>query len=60
MASNEPSTDDLRKIRSVKRGQVTKRVNELRRLMVEDSYSEVVLKFDIVKGYFREFVEAHD
>ena len=54
------TAEDLRKIRSSKRGRVTKKVNELQRLAVEDTYSEVILNFDIVTGYFREFEEAQD
>ena len=51
---------DLRKSRTSKRTQVTKKVNELRRLVVDDSHSEVIDKFDLVKGVFHEFIVAHN
>ncbi len=52
--------EDLRKTRTVKKTQVTKRVNELRRLVVDDAYSDVVQKFDLIKGVFHDFMVAHD
>ncbi|KAK3891104.1 hypothetical protein Pcinc_004973 [Petrolisthes cinctipes] len=54
------SSEDLRKVRIVKRTQVTKRVNELRRLVVDGSYNEVVQKFDLIKGIFHDFIQAHN
>lgn len=54
------SGEELRKIRTYKRTQVTKRINELRRLVVDDSYGDVIEKFDFIKGVFHEFIEAHN
>ena len=53
------STEELRKNRTKAKSKVTRNVNELRRLVAEDNYSEVVLKFDSVKGVFHEFEQAH-
>ena len=52
--------EDLRKSRTSKRTQVTKKVNELRRLVVDDSHSEVIDKFDLIKGVFHQFIVAYD
>ncbi len=52
--------EDLRKTGTVKKTQVTKWVNELRRLVVDDSYSDVVQKFDLIKGVLHNFMVAHD
>lgn len=54
------SPEALRKVRIVKRTQVTKRINELGRLVVEDSYSEIIQKFDSIKEIFHNFIHAHN
>ena len=54
------SVEDLRKARTVEKTRVTKRVNELRRLVIEDAYSDVVDKFDSIKVVFHDFMQAHD
>ena len=54
-----PTQEELRKNRSNKRSQLTKKVNELRRLVAEDRRSEVLLKYDLIKGNFSEFDDAH-
>lgn len=54
------SVEDLRKARTVEKTRVTKRVNELRRLVIEDAYSDVVAKFDSIKVVFHDFMQAHD
>ena len=54
-----PTQEELRKNRSNKRSQLTKKVNELRRLVAEDRRSEVLLKYDLIKGTFSEFDDAH-
>ena len=54
------SLDELRKTRTVKKMLVTRTVNELRRLVVNDDYSEVVTKFESVKGVFHDFMLSHN
>ena len=54
-----PTQEELRKNRSNKRSQLTKKVNEFRRLVAEDRRSEVLLKYDLIKGTFSEFDDAH-
>ena len=54
------SLEALRKTRSVKKMLVTRKVNELRRLVIDDAYSDVVHKFDLVKGVFHDFMTVHN
>lgn len=50
------SMEDIRKTRTVKRTQVAEKVNELRRLVIDGSYTEVVQKFDWMKGILHDIM----
>lgn len=54
------SLEELRKTRTIKKILVTKRVNELRRLVVDDACRDVGFNFDSIKGIIKAHDEYHD
>ena len=50
---------DLKTTRSRKKALVTRRLNELKRLVAEDNMDEVILKFESIRDVFKEFENAH-
>ena len=61
MGNQDPEKlEQYRKARQTKKSLLTRKTNELRRLVAEDSRSLVIEKYDAIKAVFSDFVKAHD
>lgn len=54
------SLEELRKTRTVKKTLVTKKVIKFRTLVIDDAYSKIIEKFDLINGVFYDFMKSHN
>ena len=56
----EAENQDLKRKRSARKSVLTRKCNELKRLIAEDLHEEVLAKYTSIREHFKQFEDAHD